>query len=836
MVNGSSTVGPVFQLQPIISGLSPSAGPVGTVVTITGSNFGSTQGSSSVSFGQFFAVPAQWSEDKIVVPVPTGAVTSSVIVTIAGMVSNALPFTIGATTTGMITGTITQSDGVTPIVGATVSVLNGNSLVTIAVSGASGTYSVPNLNVATYSLQATAFGYSVGIQSGVSVSQGQATGANFSLSGQSTITYTYDELGRLVGVADSISGAAGYSYDPVGNILSITRPSAGQVYVLDFTPKSGPVGTPVTISGTSFSGNPQQDTVTIGGTTSSVSSATSNLLTVLVPATAMTGPITVTTPGGTTTSSASFTVMATANNPTITSFTPPIAVAGETTVTITGTGFDVLANDRVEFGGMPSYPTSATATSISVPVPATAESGLISVATPAGIAISSAELFVIPTPYSSSQVDFTGQLSVTGPYTGTIAHGGDIGLVVFNATAGQNYTLLVNGSTIAGASISILDPGGLLLEQTMIGVGGTVLDNVSCLKAGAYTIMVMSNDPTFTGSLTMNLSQGSSPTNSPASATSGQVVVSTPGQTATVLFYGNSGQSASVGISNSNFPGCASLTFSIFDPTGVSVGNGGEMCDSSGFVGPVALTTAGTYSLLITPRSNAIGTANVTVSLFNNQTTPVSTIVNETTATPITISEPGQNAQLTFNGSQNQLASVWISNSTFPNCASLNFSILGPTGQSVGNGGSICDSSGFVPQVTLPSPGTYTLLMSPTYGGTGSAVVAISQFSEVTGAITPGTPTAVAINMPGQYAQLTFNGNVGQVANVQFTSNFASCYGYAVLVSIFDQSGNSVTSGDSCSGSVYVPPVTFTTAGTYTLKIAPANGNTGVADVTLTLQ
>ncbi len=42
---------------PYISGLSVSSGPVGTSVTITGTNFGATQGSSTVKFNGTAATP-----------------------------------------------------------------------------------------------------------------------------------------------------------------------------------------------------------------------------------------------------------------------------------------------------------------------------------------------------------------------------------------------------------------------------------------------------------------------------------------------------------------------------------------------------------------------------------------------------------------------------------------------------------------------------------------------------------------------------------------------------------------------------------------------------------
>jgi hypothetical protein len=58
--------------QPSATSLSPAAGPVGTGVTLQGTNFGPSQGSSTVTFFGIVAVPTAWSDTSIVVPAPSG--------------------------------------------------------------------------------------------------------------------------------------------------------------------------------------------------------------------------------------------------------------------------------------------------------------------------------------------------------------------------------------------------------------------------------------------------------------------------------------------------------------------------------------------------------------------------------------------------------------------------------------------------------------------------------------------------------------------------------------------------------------------------------------------
>src|SRR5437870_5454125 len=79
---------------PIISSLSPAVGLAGASIAINGSNFGASQGSSTVTFNGSMAAPTAWSATRITVPVPAAAITGSVIVTVAGVASNGATFTV----------------------------------------------------------------------------------------------------------------------------------------------------------------------------------------------------------------------------------------------------------------------------------------------------------------------------------------------------------------------------------------------------------------------------------------------------------------------------------------------------------------------------------------------------------------------------------------------------------------------------------------------------------------------------------------------------------------------------------------------------------------------
>jgi hypothetical protein len=82
-----------------ITNISPSSGAVGTAVTITGTNFGASQGTSTVTFNGTTAVVNTWSATSITTTVPSGATTGNVVVTVGGQASNGVSFTVSAPST-----------------------------------------------------------------------------------------------------------------------------------------------------------------------------------------------------------------------------------------------------------------------------------------------------------------------------------------------------------------------------------------------------------------------------------------------------------------------------------------------------------------------------------------------------------------------------------------------------------------------------------------------------------------------------------------------------------------------------------------------------------------
>ena len=239
---------------PYISGLSVASGPVGTAVTITGSHFGATQGSSTVTFNATAASPTSWSDTSISVPVPTGATTGPVVVTVGGVVSNGMTFTV----------------------------VNNSSAPTI-------TSLTPNSG---------AVGISVTI-----------AGTNFGASqGTSTVTFYINKTAAVttwsatsIVVSVPVGATNGNVVVTVGSVASngvpFTVTTASAPTIASLTPNSGPVGTSVTIAGSNFGPSQGSSTVTFNGTAATPTSWSATSIVATVPTGATTGNVVVTVAG-----------------------------------------------------------------------------------------------------------------------------------------------------------------------------------------------------------------------------------------------------------------------------------------------------------------------------------------------------------------------------------------------------------------------------------------------------------------------------------------------------------------------------------------------------------
>jgi Bacterial Ig domain/Carboxypeptidase regulatory-like domain/IPT/TIG domain/Beta-propeller repeat/Bacterial TSP3 repeat len=79
---------------PTLATLTPTVGTINTSVTLSGYNFGDTQGTSTVTFNGVAATTASWTSTSITAVVPPGANSGPVLVVVNGLASNAITFIV----------------------------------------------------------------------------------------------------------------------------------------------------------------------------------------------------------------------------------------------------------------------------------------------------------------------------------------------------------------------------------------------------------------------------------------------------------------------------------------------------------------------------------------------------------------------------------------------------------------------------------------------------------------------------------------------------------------------------------------------------------------------
>jgi YD repeat-containing protein len=631
------------------------------------------------------------------------------------------------------------------------------------------------------------------------------------------VRYVYDELGRLIAVIDTGGDTATYTYDAVGNVLSIGRYASTAVSVISFVPVTGPVGTTVTISGTGFSTTPSSNTVTFNGTTATVSSATTTQLVVTVPSSATTGLIAVTAPAGSDASSSAFTVAA-PPAPTITSFTPAIGVAGAS-VTISGTNFHATTvNNRLQFNVTGAAPSSNTSTSISTAVPTHTASGRIKVTTPVGSALSTDDLFVPPSPYVASDVLVTNRMGFNSSTGVALTTANKIGLVVFDGTHGQRVSVKI--VTGPASVVRLYNPDTTTLASaSRVGPGATFLiEPVAVPRTGTYTVM---DDPNSTGTGTVTLTANDDVDVTGTVVPGGSSVsanLATPGQRGLWTFSGTAADRVAV----KSDAGAPLGPFLIRKPDGTTLASG-TASSFAGFIDTQVLPVTGTYTLVFDPLSVNTGTGTFTAYDVADDVTGT---ITPGTASTVPITSVGQNGLLTFSGTSGNRYSMFVNAGAPIGLASL----LKPNGTSLGST-QMSGFAGFMEPKTLTDTGTHTVKVDPNDFQTGTAVVTLHSVpADLSGTLTVNAAaTNVSITGPGQNATYTFSGTASQLITVRVTNN-----NMGVTVKLLKPDGTTLTQAITGLANFNLTQQTLPTTGTYSVVVDPSTTSTGSLNVQVT--
>ena len=316
-----------------VSSFSPASGDVGNGVNIQGSNFGATQGSSTVTFNGTLASVAYWSDQLIQVLVPSGTSTGNVVVTVYGIATNAGTFTLVPTP---VISSISPASGV---VGTSITISGSH----FGASQGGGGVQFPDLDIGGYA-PVTSWSDTTIV---LPVPAGRAFSGNV-----------------FVRASEGLFQSTG----PSNQVFFTVLPS-----IISLSPVSGTVGTSIQINGTGFGFDQTTGTVTFNGVVANPTSWSPTQIVTYPPVGATSGNVDIGAVSGNASLGTNFTLQP---GPAISSLSPTNGVAG-TSITITGTGFGSPRRpSTVTFNGTSATPTAfRPATSITVPVPTAATTG-----------------------------------------------------------------------------------------------------------------------------------------------------------------------------------------------------------------------------------------------------------------------------------------------------------------------------------------------------------------------------------------------------------------------------------------------------------------------------
>jgi len=823
----TSTTSFTFIPAPVITGFTPASGAgIGMAVVIQGANL--ANGTVTVTFnGTLASNINSISQTSITAIVPPSATTGPITVSNDGGSASSTTFAVVPPPT---LSSFSPAGGAGVGMPVTLSGTGLSNALSVSFNGTAATIQTNTDTTITTLVPANA-------QNGpitVTTNGGQASVPGFQVLPTPTITSVAPAVGAGIGTQITIEGTNLFGAAQVqfasssgsGVSAAILSNTAAQIFVdvpngavtgpitvttaggsaqsasytiyaaptiTSLSPAGGTgVGMPVTITGTNLS----NATVTFSGTGvfATIQSNTATWIVALVPNSAFTGSITVTTPGGTATSS-SYTIIPA---PTIQTVSPASGAGVGVAVTINGQN---LSNaSAVSFNGTAATLTSNSATSINTTVPAGATSGQISVTTPGGTALSPV-FTVIPAP-SISSISPAGGAGIGQPITitgsnlssATVTFSGASAPAAISTNSASAISVTVPSGAVSG-SVTVTTPGGTTSQAFTVVPAPSVTGFSPSGGAGVGLKVTITGSNLSNATVLFNGS-GAAATlldntatqidvNVPATASTGPITISTPGgSTSTGTFTvvptpaisgfspaSGAGVGMSVQISGSNFNN-ATVTF-------------------PGASSAASITSQSASQLVVTIPTNAFS-GQVTVSTPGGSASAYYTIIPTPAITGFSPSNgTGVGMQLTIAGSNLGDATVQFTGASAVAAIISNNStsvvVTVPAGATTG-------------AITVSTPGgsasaNYTILPAPTINGFSPSTGPIGSTVTLTGT----NLSNATVTFPGASSVATLGSNTATAINATVPSGATTG---PITVSTAGGSANT-----SASFTVIPPPV-----------------------------
>jgi YD repeat-containing protein len=627
-----------------------------------------------------------------------------------------------------------------------------------------------------------------------------------------------------------------------------------------FSPTIGTAGTAVTLNGANFDTNLANDKLRFNGTTASTISAVATQISSKVPVFATSGRVSIDTPYGRAISTGDF-------------FVPPapytvadVGFMGRTTVGAPPASVSLAATTKVAMLLFDGVKGQQLGLGVSNVVFSPSSSGSVYVKKPNGEDLTSGGMYfnsggagmslpTLPTTgtytiliVTNSASNLSLAVSLSQDVTGTIVAGGSpvpvattfVGQKVnlaFAGTQGQRISLRISGVTLTGGismGVSILKPDGTTLVVDTWVSGADFIDVQSLPVNGTYAILV---DPAYAALVTATLTLYDVPPDTTGTITAGgasvPVTTTVPGQSANLTFAGTQGQRISLAVTGVALTGGTSNIGSVFilKPDGTTLVTD-TWVSGADFIDAQSLPATGTYTIRFHPLNGSAGSG--TFTLYDVPPDTTGTITAGGASVPVATTVPGQNANLTFAGTQGQRISLAVTGVTLTG-GTFNYAsvlILKPDGTTLASISPV-SSSGFIDLQTLPTTGTYTARFDPANTSVGSGTLTLYDVPpDATGTVTIGGPAvALTTTVPGQNAVFSFDGTEGQQVTGHVTGNTMPGYTYVYLRK---PDNSTLTWTGSYSASFNVPTATLPTTGTYTILVNSSGTATGSVSVNVT--
>ncbi len=499
---------------PVISSISATTASVGSQVMLSGSGFGTTEGNSVVLLNGSSVTTGYWSDTSIIITIPTGASSGTLVVAVAPDMNDSNPASITVTSQPLLTpwldqdigpitnpGSATYASGTFTVNGSGTGIssgeadalhfvyqpLTGDGTITARLVSVTGEFAQAGL-VIRETQNSEPIEACVCFNGYLDFNDRTTTGGNFNSQGQVSVSLPYwVKLVRSGSTFSAYYSPDGSTWTQIGTTQTFTMAQNTEiglftnsgnsslasatfdnVSVVDGTtplitglsPELGTTSTAVTVVGSNFGATQGSSTVTFNGVAAtSVSSWSTGQIVAAIPSGATTGAVAVTVNSIQSVANPILTIV----NPVISSVTPPASsLFGR--VTIAGTGFGTIPG-QVKINGTVANATSWSDTSITIIVSDGTTSGSLTV-TETGIMSNSVSFTILST------------LSVTTISPGAGAAGASVTITGTGFGSSQSTSTASFGSaqaTIASwsnTSITAIVPSGATTGSVSVEVAG----------------------------------------------------------------------------------------------------------------------------------------------------------------------------------------------------------------------------------------------------------------------------------------------------------------------------------------------------------------------------